>query len=99
VKPDPKGLHKENNMNKNIMRRIFQVWFTLIVQGVILFIAAWTINWLWAWIFLLLGVVILIINSMVIPAEVNEYHTYTLYISFFWIGLSVSLDAGASYLF
>ena len=59
-------------MNKNIMRRIFQVWFTLIIQGVILFIAAWTINWLWAWIFLFLGVIILMINSMVIPAELIE---------------------------
>jgi len=55
VKPDPEGLHKKNNMNKNIMRRIFQVWFTLIIQGVILFIAAWTINWLWTWIFLFQG--------------------------------------------
>ncbi len=59
-------------MNKNIMRRIFQVWFTLIIQGVILFIAAWTINWLWAWIFLFLGVILLMINSMVIPAELIE---------------------------
>jgi protein-S-isoprenylcysteine O-methyltransferase Ste14 len=72
VKPVPEGLHKENNMNKNIMRRIFQVWFILIIQGVILFIAAWTIYWLWAWIFLFLSVVMLMINLMVIPAELIE---------------------------
>ena len=59
-------------MNKNIMKRIFQVWFTLIIQGVILFIAAWTINWLWAWVFLFLGVVILMINSMLISPELIE---------------------------
>ena len=59
-------------MNKNIMRRIFQVWFILIIQGVILFIAAWTIYWLWAWIFLFLSVGMLMINLMVIPAELIE---------------------------
>ena len=51
-----------NIMNKNIIRRILQVLFTLIIQGVILFISAQTIHWIWAWIYLSLGVVILIIN-------------------------------------
>lgn len=59
-------------MNKNIIRRILQVLFTLIIQGVILFISARTIYWMWAWIFLSLGVILLVINFIVIPTELIE---------------------------
>jgi protein-S-isoprenylcysteine O-methyltransferase Ste14 len=58
--------------NKNIMRRLIQVFSTLIIQGLILFIAAGTIYWKWAWILLLLGVAILIINLFVMPRELIE---------------------------
>jgi protein-S-isoprenylcysteine O-methyltransferase Ste14 len=59
-------------MNKNIIRRILQVLFTLIIQDVILFSSAQTIHWIWAWLYLSLGVVILIINFIVIPTELIE---------------------------
>lgn len=59
-------------MNKNVLKRLIQVLFTLIIQGIILFISAWTAKWHWAWIFLTLGIIILIINLSVIPVELME---------------------------
>jgi len=59
-------------MNTNVIRRLVQVFLTLFIQGVILFVAAGTLFWKWAWILLLLSVVILIINLLVIPVELIE---------------------------
>jgi len=59
-------------MNTNVIRRLVQVFLTLFIQGVILFAAAGTLFWKWAWILLLLSVVILIINLLVIPVELIE---------------------------
>ena len=56
-------------MNKDIIRRAIQVFSVLIFQGVILFIAAGTLNWKWAWIILLLSAFILLINSIILPKE------------------------------
>lgn len=59
-------------MNTNVIRRLVQVFLILFIQGVILFAAAGTLFWKWAWILLLLSVVILIINLLVIPLELIE---------------------------
>ncbi|MBA7500155.1 hypothetical protein ES704_03148 [subsurface metagenome] len=59
-------------MNKNVLKRLIQVLFTLILQGTILFISAWSVKWYWAWFFLTLGVIILLINLFVIPVELME---------------------------
>jgi protein-S-isoprenylcysteine O-methyltransferase Ste14 len=59
-------------MNTNVIRRLVQVFLILFIQGVILFAAAGTLFWKWAWILLLLSVVILIINLLVIPVELIE---------------------------
>ena len=59
-------------MNKNIFRRLAQTFFTLIIQGAILLISAWSLKWTWAWIFLAMGFIILIINLIVLPSEVIE---------------------------
>ena len=56
-------------MNKNVMKRVIQVVVTLAAQGILLFVSAGTVMWQWAWIFLLLGIVILIINFFVLPVE------------------------------
>jgi protein-S-isoprenylcysteine O-methyltransferase Ste14 len=56
-------------MNKDIIRRLIQVFSILLLQGAILFIAAGTLSWKWAWYVLLLGLVLLIINLIVLPAE------------------------------
>ncbi|MFC1726468.1 methyltransferase family protein [candidate division KSB1 bacterium] len=59
-------------MNKDILRRIVQTVLLQIIQFTILFISAGTLKWKWAWIFIITGVVILIINMIVIPSEVIE---------------------------
>ncbi len=59
-------------MNKNIFRRVIQTILTLVLQSVILFISAGTYRWIWAWMFIVTGVVILVINFMVLPQEVIE---------------------------
>ncbi len=59
-------------MEKNVTRRMGQVFGTLLLQAVILFGAASTLKWMWAWIFLLAGVVILAFNAMVLPRELIE---------------------------
>ena len=59
-------------MNTNVIRRLVQVFLILFIQGVILFAAAGTLFWKWAWILLLLSVVILIINLLVIPVGLIE---------------------------
>ena len=56
-------------MNKDIIRRLIQVFSVLILQGAILFIAAGTLSWKWAWAVLLLGLLLLIINWILLPAE------------------------------
>jgi len=58
--------------NKDIIRRLIQVFSVLILQYAILFISAGTLSWRWAWYVLLLGVVLLIINWIVLPAELIE---------------------------
>ncbi len=59
-------------MNKDINRRLIQVFSVLILQGTILFIAAGTPSWKWAWAVMLLSVFLLMINWIVLPAELIE---------------------------
>ena len=59
-------------MNKDIIRRLIQVFSVLILQGAILFIAAGTFSWKWAWAVLLLGLLLLIINGILLPADLIE---------------------------
>ncbi|MBN1411108.1 MAG: isoprenylcysteine carboxylmethyltransferase family protein [Spirochaetales bacterium] len=59
-------------MTENMRKRIIQVITTFFIQGAILFLSAWTIDWLWAWIFAASGAITLIINFIVIPVEVIE---------------------------
>lgn len=59
-------------MNKNIIRRLIQVFSIFVLQGTILFVAAGTLSWKWAWYVLLLGIFLLIVNSILLPAELIE---------------------------
>lgn len=59
-------------MNQDIQKRLIQVLSTLVIQGILLFVFAGTIQWFWAWLFMFLGVIILGINYFVLPAEVVE---------------------------
>lgn len=56
-------------MNKDIIRRLIQVLSILILQGAVLFISAGTLSWKWVWYVLLLGLFLLIINWILLPAE------------------------------
>jgi protein-S-isoprenylcysteine O-methyltransferase Ste14 len=56
-------------MDKNIIRRLIQVFSVLILQGAILFVAAGTLSWKWAWAVMLLGLLLLIINLILLPTE------------------------------
>jgi len=60
------------NVNKDIIRRLIQVFSILVLLGVILFVAAGTLSWKWAWAVLLLGLLLLIINWILLPAELIE---------------------------
>lgn len=57
-------------MKRDTQRRLAQTFSTLVFQGAVLFLSAGSLNWLWAWIFLALGIVVLIINLIVLPSEV-----------------------------
>ena len=59
-------------MNNDIIRRLIQVFSVLILQGAVLFIAAGTFSWKWAWAVLLLGLLLLIINGILLPADLIE---------------------------
>jgi protein-S-isoprenylcysteine O-methyltransferase Ste14 len=59
-------------VNKDIIRRLIQVFSVLILQYAILFITAGTLSWKWAWYVLLLGLFLLIVNSILLPAELIE---------------------------
>ena len=59
-------------MKKDIARRLIQVFSVLILQYTILFISAGTLSWKWAWYVLLLGLFLLIVNSILLPAELIE---------------------------
>ncbi|MEN8247835.1 MAG: isoprenylcysteine carboxylmethyltransferase family protein [Bacteroidota bacterium] len=59
-------------MKANIFKRFSQTLFTLVIQGVFLFLSAWTLDWFWGWIYMITGVVLLIFNLFVLPGEVIE---------------------------
>lgn len=59
-------------MNKDILRRMIQTILTLALQGMILFVSAWSIRWVWAWAFVATGVIGLLINYIILPREVIE---------------------------
>jgi protein-S-isoprenylcysteine O-methyltransferase Ste14 len=59
-------------LNKDIVRRLIQVFSIFVLQGTILFVAAGTLSWKWAWYILLLGFALLIFNWIALPAELIE---------------------------
>lgn len=57
-------------MERAITKRFFQVTFNLFLLSAILFIAAGTLSWGWAWLFIIFSLINLLINAMVLPREV-----------------------------
>lgn len=63
-------------MRQKIIRRITQVLVTALVQGVILFLAAWDLGWTWGWVFIGIYLGSLVINAVLLfranPAVIAE---------------------------
>jgi protein-S-isoprenylcysteine O-methyltransferase Ste14 len=52
------------NIVTGIQARFAQIAIVFLVQAAILFLAAGTLNWIWAWVFLVIYVVSVLINSL-----------------------------------
>jgi len=59
-------------MQNAIVHRYIQVFLTMFIQIVTLFISAGTVRWTWAWIFFALSGINLVINAIVLPRAVIE---------------------------
>lgn len=57
-------------MNNSIVKRIIQVIFTLLLQGFLLFVSAKTLCWGWAWVLIIVEIMILLINFIALLGEV-----------------------------
>lgn len=54
---------------RNMLKRMIQVTLSILLTAVILFISAGTTHWPYAWILILVSVVVIIINAFIFPAE------------------------------
>jgi protein-S-isoprenylcysteine O-methyltransferase Ste14 len=59
----------ESNTSRAVWKRMLQVAFTYLILAGILFGSSGRLNWLWAWAYLAVGLVILVINAVILPAE------------------------------
>jgi len=59
-------------MKKNIIRRFAHVIVSFIITGILLFLSAGTIHWLWAWLFLGICLLVLVFNFFVMPRDLIE---------------------------
>jgi protein-S-isoprenylcysteine O-methyltransferase Ste14 len=60
---------KEPSTSKAALKRMLQVVIIYFVQAAILFASSGRLNWLWAWAYLGVGLGILVINAVILPAE------------------------------
>ena len=58
-----------NNLRKDILRHYLQIVAIFLVSAAILLISSGDLNWLWAWIYLLIYPVYTLINGLVLPRE------------------------------
>ena len=59
----------ESKTSGAVLRRMLQVAATYLVLAAILFVSSGNLTWIWAWAYLGVGIGILVINAIVIPAE------------------------------
>jgi protein-S-isoprenylcysteine O-methyltransferase Ste14 len=62
----PKGASKTSGA---VLRRMLQVVITYLVLAAILFFSSGSLTWIWAWAYLGVGLGILVINAVILPAE------------------------------
>jgi protein-S-isoprenylcysteine O-methyltransferase Ste14 len=60
---------EKQDIKKNIIRRLIAVILNLIIQLILLFLAAGTLLWTWAWIFLIVSCLVILINMFVLSPE------------------------------
>ena len=54
---------------KNILRRLVQVSMSVIITAIILIVSAGRIKWIYAWIYILASLLVIIINAFIFPSE------------------------------
>jgi protein-S-isoprenylcysteine O-methyltransferase Ste14 len=54
---------------KDILRRILQVFSFVIVVALLLFVSAGRINWIFAWLYLIATIAVIIVNASIMPTE------------------------------
>jgi protein-S-isoprenylcysteine O-methyltransferase Ste14 len=54
---------------KNILRRLLQVSISVIIIAIVLFVSAGRIKWIYAWIFILTSLLVIIINALIFPPD------------------------------
>jgi protein-S-isoprenylcysteine O-methyltransferase Ste14 len=54
---------------KNILRRLLQVAVSIIITAIILFVAAGRLEWIYAWVYIIASVAVIIINSFILKRE------------------------------
>jgi protein-S-isoprenylcysteine O-methyltransferase Ste14 len=59
----------KSGLNKDILKRMMQVFALLIFTAVILFVSAGHINWRWAWVYIIIYFLYIIINASILPKE------------------------------
>lgn len=55
--------------HKNIVRRILQVFISILLMAVVLFVSAGTFHWPYAWIFILVSLLLVFMNAFILPPE------------------------------
>lgn len=68
VQAEP-GTSGGTDTGKNIVRRLFQVSFSIILTLAILLISSGQLNWIYAWVYTLASVLVIIVNAFIFPAE------------------------------
>jgi protein-S-isoprenylcysteine O-methyltransferase Ste14 len=54
---------------KNILRRLIQVSMSIIITAIILLVSAGRIKWIYAWIYILTSLLVIITNAFIFPPE------------------------------
>jgi len=57
------------DIRKNIFRRFLQVTFTVFLTALILFISSGRFDWIWAWVYLITYIVVVIVNAIIFSPE------------------------------
>jgi protein-S-isoprenylcysteine O-methyltransferase Ste14 len=57
------------DMHKNMFRRFLQVAFTLFLTALLLFLSAGKLDWIYAWVYIIAYLLIIIVNAIIFPPE------------------------------